>query len=145
MDKTELALNVSTILLPILMSGLAWLGARAVTLINARVKNEWLKGALVRLDDAVLAVVRELQQTTVDAIKEAAKDGKITDEERARIKDLALASVKSHLGAKGLGELAKVLGLDDGSLGKLISSKIEAAVYAMKLEQTAVASNPPKP
>ncbi|HLA81138.1 MAG TPA: hypothetical protein VJP78_05820 [Thermoleophilia bacterium] len=94
---------------------------------------------LVRLDDAVLASVREVQQVTVDAIKEASADGKLSPDERAKVKQAALSSVKSHLGTgtKGLAELAKILGHEDGTIDSLISTRVEAAVHDLKQARAA--------
>ena len=52
--------------------------------------------------------------------------------EKKQIKERALASVKAHLGAKGLAEIAKVLGLEGGALEGLLSSKVEAAVHDLR-------------
>lgn len=92
---------------------------------------------LVRLDDAVLASVREVQQVTVDAIKEASADGKLSPDERAKVKQAALSSVKSHLGTKGLADLVKILGLEDGTIDSLISTRVEAAVHDLKQARAA--------
>ena len=46
--------------------------------------------------------VKDLQQTVVDEIKIANADGKLTAAEKRRIKDAAVANVKSYLGAKGI-------------------------------------------
>jgi hypothetical protein len=58
--------------------------------------------------------------------------GEITAEEKKRIKERAIASVKSHLGPKGIAELAKILGLEAGSLDGFLSSKVEAAVHDLR-------------
>lgn len=133
MDYGELGLKVLQVLSPILLAALTWVAAKIAQYIQAKVKNEYLRGVLVRLDDAVLAAVREVQQVTVEAIKSASADGKLTAEERAGVKQAALNSVKSHLGMKGLGELAKVLGLDGGAVERLLSTRVEAAVHDLKV------------
>jgi len=132
MDYGELGLKVLQILSPILLAALTWVAAKVAQYIQAKVKNEYLRGVLVRLDDAVLAVVREVQQVTVEAIKSASADGKLTPDERTRVKQAAIDSVKSHLGMKGLGELAKILGLDSGAVERLLSTRVEAAVHDLK-------------
>jgi hypothetical protein len=52
---------------------------------------------LVRLDDAVVTAVKDLQQTVVAEIKAVTADGKISEAEKQRIKDAAVANVKSYL------------------------------------------------
>jgi hypothetical protein len=135
MDYGELGLKVLQVLSPILLAALTWVAAKIAQYIQAKVKNEYLRGVLVRLDDAVLAAVREVQQVTVEAIKSASADGKLTAEERARVKQAALDSVKSHLGMKGIAELAKILGLESGAIEKLLSTRVEAAVHDLKVSR----------
>ena len=136
MDYGELGLKVFEALSPLLLAALTWVAAKAAQYIAARVKNEYVRGALVRLDDAVLAVVREVQQVTVEAIKSGSADGKLTPDERARVKQAAIDSVKSHLGMKGIAELAKILGLEGGAIEKLLSTRVEAAVHDLRIART---------
>jgi len=132
MDAGDVALKILEIASPVLLAALTWVAAKIAQLVRAKIKNEYLRGVLVRLDDVVFTAVKDLQQRVVDEIKLASADGKITDAEKERIKDKAIASVKSHLGTKGIGELAKVLGLDSGALDGLLSSKVEAAVHDLR-------------
>lgn len=51
----------------------------------------------------------------------------------ARVKAKAIETVRLYLGAKGVAELTKVLGLDGGdSVDKVLSTRIEAAVHDLK-------------
>jgi len=137
MDYGELGLKVFEALSPLLLAALTWAAAKLALYIHAKVKSEYLRGVLVRLDDAVLGAVREVQQVTVDTIKAASTDGKLTPDERAKAKQAAIDTVKSHLGMKGIGELAKVLGLEDGAIEKLLSTRVEAAVHDLKQARAA--------
>lgn len=137
MDTENIGLKVLEILSPVLLAALTWAAAKLAQLIRAKVKSEYLRGALVRLDDAVFTAVKDLQQSVVEEIKAASADGKITEDEKKRIKEKALASVKSHLGTKGLSELATVLGLDGGAIEGFLSSKVEAAVHDLRRATTA--------
>ena len=132
MDAGDIGLKALEILTPVLIAALTWAAAKLAQLVRAKVKNEYLRGVLVRLDDVVFTAVKDLQQTVVNEIKLASADGKITDAEKRRIKDQAIANAKSHLGTKGIGELAKVLGLDSGAIDGLLSSKVEAAVHDLR-------------
>ena len=132
MDANSIGWKVFQILSPVLLAGLSWLSVKAAQLISAKVKNEYLRGVLVRMDDAVLAAVREVQQVTVDSLKAASADGQLTPDERAKVKQAAIDSIKSHLGMKGISEAAKILGLEDGAIDKLLSTRVEAAVHDLK-------------
>jgi hypothetical protein len=136
-DANTIGWKVFEILSPVLLAGLSWLSVKAAQLISAKVRNEYLRGVLVRLDDAVLAAVREVQQVTVDSLKAASADGQLTADERAKVKQAAIDSIKSHLGTKGIGEVAKVLGLEDGAVDKLLSTRVEAAVHDLKTTRAA--------
>lgn len=128
----DLAFKLIEVLSPVLMAALTWVAAKVAQLISAKVKNEWVRGVLARLDDAVLNAVREVEQSVVAEIKAARADGKLTADERARVKAQAIESIRSHLGVKGLGELGRVLGLEDGCLEKLLSTRVEAAVHDLR-------------
>jgi len=136
MNLADIGLKALEVLSPVLLTALAWLAAKGAQLISAKVQNEYLRGVLVRLDDAVFVAIREVEQVTVEAIKSASADGTLTSEEREKVKQAALDSVKSHLGMKGLAELARVLGLSDGTVDKLLSTRIEAAVYDLRGSST---------
>lgn len=130
--EADLGFKLIEVLSPVLMAALTWVAAKVAQLISAKVKNEWVRGVIARLDDAVLNAVREVEQSVVDEIKAARADGKLTAAERARVKAQAIDSIRSHLGLKGLGELARVLGLEDGCLDKLLSTRVEAAVHDLR-------------
>lgn len=132
MDTEGIGLKILEILSPVLLAALAWAAAKLAQLIRVKIKHEYLRGVLIRLEDAVVVSVKDLQQTVVEEIKAASADGKISDDEKKRIKEKALASVKSHLGTKGLSELATVLGLDGGAIDGFLSSRVEAAVHDLR-------------
>ena len=141
---SDTAMKVVEVLAPVLMAALTWAAALLANWLRAKVKNVYLQGLFLRLEDAVLTAVKEANQVMVDALKDASSDGVLTEEEKAAVKAKVIAVVKSHLGVKGLAELAKILGLDDGALTALIGSKIEATVYDIKAREAAIA-NPPAP
>lgn len=126
-------------LVPFAVMGVVWLGGRAGDLIKAKVDNEALRGVLLRLDDAVVTAVKDLEQTVVDEVKAAAEDGRISREDRRRIKEKAVRQVKSYLGPKGLKEMGSVLGLWDLAVEDFIGSKVEAVVHDLRR----VAAEPP--
>lgn len=142
MKLTEILLLMTETLAPALMAALTWAAAKLAALTRARIDNEYLKGVLLRLDDAVLVAVKELQQTVVSELKAASADGSLDELEQVRVKEAALANVKSYLGPKGLAVLAKILGLSDGSLEKLLSARIEAAVHDIRLAERSLPTAP---
>lgn len=96
-------------------------------------KNTYANGILARLVDLVGAKVLMLENTLIEDLKEAAKDGKITKEELlaalAKVKDQAIADVKTHASALGIFEIAKSLFLgDEKKLDSWLSDVVEATV-----------------
>lgn len=138
-EWSKVMIEMVEALAPVLMAALTWAGLKVAALINAKTKNEYLRGVFLRLNDAVLAAVRETEQTIVAELKTAAADGKLTDLEKLTVKRAALDSVKMHFGPAGIGEIAKTLNLDQDGLERMIGARVEAAVHDMKLAQTAAA------
>ena len=139
MKGAEIGVQIYQVLAPVLMAVVTWVAAKLAQLINARVKNEYLRGVLIRLDDAVAAgavasVVREVNQVTVESIKSSSADGRLTASARDVIKNAALQTVKAHLGAKGIAELSQILGLDGSAIDRLIGTRIEATVHDLKAQ-----------
>lgn len=100
----------------ILTPVVGWLGVKLSGLITANVKNRYLQNVLLRLDDAVLTAVTEVEQT----MKGAPSGQK---------KQAAIDYLKTYVGKRGYLELKHVLGLDDDSILDLFEGKIEAAVF----------------
>jgi hypothetical protein len=128
----DIAIAVLQLASPILLAVLTWVATKAAQLIHGRVKNEYLRGVLVRLDDTVLTVVREIHQVTVDTLKAAAPNGKLGSDVKAMLKRSAITAIKEHLGPRGLAELARVLGLDEEAVDRMIGTRVEATVHDLK-------------
>lgn len=130
MDKNEIFSSILEILTPILVAGLTFLSAWLAKLITAKVKGEYLRGVLVRLDEAVFTAVKSVAQTYADALKSAREDGKLEPAERQEAKRRALNALKSYLGTRGIGELGKILGLASANqVEEYLAGKVEAAVH----------------
>jgi len=128
------AWNVFELLGPVLLAGLSWLSVKAAQLISVKVKNEQLKAVLLRLDDVILAAVREAQQVLVDKLKATSADGALTPDQRTQAKQAAIDSAKSQLGATGLAEVGKTFGLESAAVDKLLSTRVEATVHRLKAQ-----------
>lgn len=132
MDVSDLAYSAAQVIAPLGLAALTWLATKVAALIKARVTNEYLRGVLLRLDDAVFAAVREVHQVAVEGIKSANADGRLTPEEKAEMKARAIATIKGHLGLRGIKEVAQVLGLGSGTIDNVLSTRVEAAVHDLK-------------
>ena len=121
--------QILTILIPILATAVGGvitaLGARCVSYLKEKVNSHKFNKYLDILNDTVQDVVVGLNQSTVNVIKEAAADGKLTEEEKKRIFETAKLDIYGILGPKGLEVLQAVY----NDLDELIKCKIEATVF----------------
>jgi hypothetical protein len=83
-----------------------------------------------RAMNEIVFAVNEVAQVYADAIKDARKDGKLTDEEKAEAKRLAIEAAKRNLGPPGIKRLGRVLGIED--VTDWIAGKVESAVKLTK-------------
>jgi hypothetical protein len=129
---TETKIQLIEVLTPLALAALGLLAARFERLVSARVKNERLRGVLLRLDDAVLSAVSEVDQVLVSGLKKRSADGVLTKAEREEAKAEALAALKRNLAASGRAELETVLGVDPEKIDAVLSGRLEAAVRTLR-------------
>lgn len=115
---------------PVVALFLAWASAHVPGWIATKVKNAKVAGVLERLTALAFTVVQEVQQTVVSKLGDTADAAALL-----AARDQALATLKSHLGDKGLQEIEDVLGLkDQDAVIKLLISFIESSVHSLKLQ-----------
>ncbi len=123
-------LLIKGVLLPIVGLAITAASLWLPSWIKSKVKNESVAGVLDRLSTLTFAVVSEVQQTVVSGL-----GGKATTAELLAARDRALATLKTHLGPKGLKELQTVLGVEAGeAVDKLLVTYIESAVHEIKID-----------
>lgn len=121
--------QILNVLVPVVVTLLGLLGTWLTKVVTSKLQTEQQRSIALTLSELASDVVLELQQTTVEAAKERARDGKITAEEAADIKQLAVDKLKAMLGPKGKAKALKAFGFDDDAqLEAFISTKIEAEV-----------------
>lgn len=123
--------DITTTLMPMLTTLLAAVGtfalAAATKWINAHATNAQTAGILDRLRDTVATVVAETEQVYVSNITEPLS----VDQHKTALA-AALASLKTHLGPKGLKELAVIF--PPAQLEQILVSFIEARVHFAKTD-----------
>jgi hypothetical protein len=129
-DLVDLAGKAAVTIAPVLLALLSYACLVATRWLRARTESEYLQGVLDRLDEAVVDVVAELEQTLVADLRAAGADGKIDASEIAAIRERATESVLAYLGPKGLRMAERVL--DREALERIVTAKIERAVLEMK-------------
>jgi hypothetical protein len=128
-------------LAPVLLAALSYVSVKGAELLHARIKNEYLQGVLIRLDDAVFTAVCEVQQVVVNKLKERSEDGHLTTEDRQYVKNAALGSIREYLGPKGLALVGKVLGIPNTEVDRHLESRLEAAVFELRAKEPPLVLN----
>lgn len=90
----EIAPWVATV---VLVPLIGWLGKLIREAIKTNVSNSLLQKALVKTSKVVTGQVSLLAQELADAWKEASADGKLSDDEKKQLMDLALGRAKRLL------------------------------------------------
>lgn len=130
MTIKEIALGAAIVLAPVFLTILGWAAAKFAAFVNAHVANKELAGVLTRLDYAVVNAVKQVEQTTVSAMR--ATDGSITVDAAMKAKSAALGAVKAYLGAEGWKAILDVLGLAPQAGEVMLAGRVEAAVHDLK-------------
>ncbi len=113
-------------------------------------KKSLMTTVAVKVEHFAELVQADIDATMAPAIAEALKDGKITDEEIASLRSLALTRMKLLLGTAGLAELKLVMGLaDDSAVNQYLLGMVEKTIdvvnskaKAQTVTATATASSP---
>tara|TARA_R100000808_G_C2149301_1_gene157684 strand:+ start:1413 stop:1907 length:495 start_codon:yes stop_codon:yes gene_type:complete len=114
---------VGVALVPVLL----WCGKYLKRLIEEKVKYDMVKRALLKTNQVVFGVVSELSQTMADEFKAAAEDGKLTDQEKARLKSIAISKSKDLVFGETWDALKAEFGGNSGA-DNFLSGEIEKAV-----------------
>src|SRR5690606_2717156 len=132
---SDITLKIIEVLLPAVLAliaaglayGTAYLRARAEAIRHEQAQKMVL-GLLERAHREVYDAVRATSQTYVDELKKAREDGKITEEEARRAREIAWQHFKAQMGTVALAELEQIV----GDLTEWFASELEAAVGALK-------------
>jgi hypothetical protein len=128
----ELLMNLITVFAIPVAGALAtfivkWVNAQSEQ-IKAKTNQDKINHYIDILNDTVAEVVVSLNASTVDALKAAAQDGKLTPAEVEEIKSGAIETIYSILGNTGI----EILELAFDDLEALIAVKIDKAVENVK-------------
>jgi hypothetical protein len=82
---------------------------------------------LAQIDEVLMGIVTDLYNTQVEHWKNANEDGKLSDAEKARAKDLAVESLKAVFDPEKLEALFNAAG---GDLDKALGARVELAKTA---------------
>lgn len=127
--------ELTATLVPLLFAIATWTLLAAANWLRTKAKNEYVRGVIDRLTEAAETVVRETEQTVMADLKEASKDGVITEDEYKSIRDRAIQRTKDYLGKNGMRDLKTVF--DEEHVEAIIRAKIEAQVHELNSKKDA--------
>lgn len=120
------------VVLPALGILAVWAATNIPKWIATKIANARVAGVIDRLFQLATTVVQEIQQTVISNMD---PEDKPVDQLVAA-RDQAIATLKSHLGPKGLLEVKNAMQLsDDTAVEKLIVSFIESAVLTLRMQE----------
>jgi hypothetical protein len=129
----EIVEDILVYTLPFMTAGITAVLTMAGFYLNSTYQNSRLTRALLILDQVVIEVVKELNQTVVEELKAARADGKLTRDEAEQIKSKAVELILKRLG----GEMIKIIQTTLGPITEVLVTKIEAAIFDHKKSQNA--------
>ena len=111
---------------------LSWASMSIKKWIIAKIENEALENAMLRLHSVVETSVRNVAQTMVPVAKEAAANGKISKEEAERLRDTVKEAALDQLTKVEREYLGKMF--EPGQLERILTRMTEATVQKIKSE-----------
>jgi hypothetical protein len=130
-----------SVLPSLFLVALSWLSIQVSDLITARARDEGVRAALARLDDAVFTAVREVEQVLVIPLKRASASGRLGIANRAAASTSAVKTARACFGAKGWPELGAALGLSSDDLERMLAARVEAAVCELHGQPARIVGN----
>jgi len=97
---------------------------------KAKANRMWL--LLVKVEELAVAIVRDVEATVKPEAQRLTADGRLSPDEARRLRDLAMARLKTSLGERGREQLGSVLGLAGVAVEGFLAGKVESAVAAVK-------------
>lgn len=116
------------ILAPLAAAAAIWALGEVARWARTRTRNEKIANAVERLCQTAASTVAELEQVSVPLARNAASDGKLSVDEGAHLKRVALERIKRRLAPAVLKEARLAIADLDGFL----SAKVEQAVWDAK-------------
>lgn len=125
---TQIYIDYGPAVLAAVFIGLSWLYSR---FLADKIENERVGQMIAAAGQELRAVVTEVINTHVEALKLANADGKLTDSEKAAAKKMAIDKFKENFGVTGIKRMTKILGIS-GSVDSWLGTQVEATLADMK-------------
>ena len=153
METHSTWLTILAVALPVifalLVGGILWVLTATKASLQAKAQGSALAAVALRLSMLAEAIVRDLEVTLKPELAKATADGRLTADEFAKLKAIAVQRLKATLGDKGVEEVQGVLGIAAGaavdSVNRHLSGVIEGAVVRVKADKVALSVGAPPP
>jgi hypothetical protein len=129
----EMVGDILVYTLPLMTTGITVVLTMAGIYLNRKYQNSKLSQALLIVDQVVIDVVKELNQTVVEELKAAKVDGKLSKDEAEQIRNKAVDLILKRLGS----DMIKIIQTSMGPVTDVVITKIEAAIFDHKKSQIA--------
>ena len=116
----------------------------AVRWLIAKWQNAAFERAMQALSQAAHLAVTEVWAGYVKALKAAAADGKLTDQEKRLARQQAIGLLRGFLGRKGLALVVKTLGVEDSCVNAFLGAQVESALAQEKAVARAFGAKAPE-
>ena len=140
----ELYIKYGPLVVGLILTGLAWLYFR---FLADKIKNTRVAQMVIAAGQELRAVITEVNNTYVKALKDAGEDGEWTKVEMKLAKARAIDKFKENWGVAGIKRMTKVLGIG-GSVDSWLGTQVEATLSDLKTQAAidrASAGLAPKP
>lgn len=114
--------------------------ALGIRWIHSKTQSSLVDRALTAVSSACHLAVTETWTGYVEALKAAADDGRLTDEEKKEARDQAIELAKGFLGAKGIALIVDGLGIESDFLDSFLGASVESALSDLKRHERATKS-----
>ena len=122
-------LQIFSVILPTVVTILLALLSLAANELKKKIKQEQVKSALEMAITITESGVNSLNKTTVPALREAAKDGRLTQSDMAKVKQIAVDTIKAELPDAMLDLLTKAKVVIDSRISTEIESQVLQAKF----------------
>lgn len=135
MDFTTFLSSIEKIAIPIFLLFSIFFLVKVIDFIATKVKNEKTKMVLLKIEQFVLAAVKDVEQTLVPIY--TANGQVLSPENATKLKEAALEKVNGFLGDQGKQEAQIILHFAEDQFKSFLSTQIEKGVFDLKTQAPA--------
>lgn len=125
-----------TLLAVVVSASIAWITRRVGRWLDETTKSKVFFTTMAKINTTTDALVKELENSMVEALRRANADGKLTVKETEEVLSTAVTRAREHLGERGIAEMMDALGHagEEGRamVDRILRTHIEARVTELR-------------